>query len=107
MVPRSIARAALLVAVAAPAVALLAADAKPPATKPAATKPAATKSAEPAKDNWTAPMDYGPFLMTSVARPGGKPYKTKVYAGTDAPKFPVDQVPDMVAAKGIVIPLGP
>src|SRR5690349_13709123 len=102
---RPIARAALLVAVAAPAVALLAADAKPPVTKPAAAKPkpAATKPAEEAKDNWTAPMDYGPFLMTSVARPGGKPYKTTPYAGADAPKFPVDQVPDLVAAKGIVI----
>jgi hypothetical protein len=77
--------------------------AKPPATKPAAT----TKPAKVQQDYWTAPMDYGPFLMTSVSRPAAKPYKTTTYAGTDAPKFPVDSMSELVAGKGLVIPLGP
>jgi hypothetical protein len=70
-----------------------------------AAKPAA--ASKPAKDDWAEPMDYGPFLATSVARPGGKPLKTESFASADVPKFPVDRVPDLIAAKGVVIPVGP
>jgi len=75
-----------------------------PATKPA--KKPATKPAEDKPDEWLAPMDYGPFLMTSVAR-NGKPYKSEPFQAPNGPKFPIDIIPDMVATKGIVIPLGP
>lgn len=79
------------------------ADAKPSAAKP--RKPA-TKPAENKPDEWLAQMDYGPFLMTSVAR-SGKAYKSEGFQADNGPKFPVDTIPDMVATKGIVIPLGP
>jgi hypothetical protein len=73
-------------------------------TKPA-SKPA-SKPALPEKDDWQAPMDYGPFLQTSVARPAGKLLKNESFSSPLVPKFPIDIVPDMIAYKGIVIPVG-
>ena len=84
---------------------------KSPAAKSSdATKPTAAKSAaasKPAKDDWAEPMDYGPFLSTSVARPAGKAYKTASFSSALVPKFPIDLTPGTIAAKGIVIPVGP
>jgi hypothetical protein len=74
--------------------------------RPKKARPPGRQGRQAAVDDWLAPMDYGPALMTSVAR-GGKPYKTVPFEAPGVPKFPVDVVPDLVAAKGIVIPVGP
>lgn len=77
------------------------------ADKPAkpASKPA-SKPSLPEKDDWQAPMDYGPFLQTSVVRPSGKLLKNESFSSPIVPKFPIDIVPDMIAYKGVVIPVG-